>query len=140
MFYNFNRHKQLTAHRLNEVQKSQKRRESDLSKNDKSNFDYFLLGLADSPMKLRHVPLFMLLAAGLAYCVSLLLVGHDSDALSMLLKEENRTREVIQMAAPSPAHKSLEAYLDSLEQANIVDSITRSHQTTEDHAENSIHP
>jgi hypothetical protein len=139
MFDNFNKHKQTPFRRLNGSKKPKGQAEFDPPRDKESDLYYwFVAGLAASPMKLRHVPLFMLLAVGLAYCISLILFDDQSAALSRLLENTNQSQETVRMALPS--QEALEVLFDSLEQADIDDSILQSRQTYKNHAQKSIHP
>lgn len=142
MFYDFNKHKQQAlesgpvtmqelVRRCNERRKIARQRY--LAKRRTKNF-FRLLSALQQPV------FFTALGIGMGYCIFLVLPHSSHDGTQQSLNRLTDSHQTVQTATPSPQHQAFERYLDSLERASVADSIFQSQQTTEDHAENSIHP
>lgn len=91
--------------------------------------------LARMPVKLQHTLLIALLSGGIGYSFSLILPDYQITALSKVFSNDSRNQKTIKTATPSPRQQAFEAYVDSLEQAHVRDSIYQSQQTVKDYAE-----
>lgn len=140
MFYNFNRHKQMAA----QMADSPVRR-APASPKFRGNRKWGLwkritVRLARLPLKWQHALSIALLSAGIGYSFSLILPDYQIAALSKVLINNSGNQKLIKAATSGPRQQAFEAYVDSLEQAYVRDSIYQSQQTAKDHADQTIHP
>lgn len=140
MFYNFNRHRQMAAkmgdspgHRATKSARFQGNRKWGLWKK-------ITVRAARLPLKWQHAVSIALLSAGIGYSFSLILPDYQIAALSKVFKNDSRNQKTIKAATSGPRQQAFEAYVDSLEQAYVQDSIYQSQQTAKDHADQTIHP
>lgn len=140
MFYNFNRHRQLAAemadspgHRATESARFQGNRKW-------GHWKRITVSVALLPLKWQHAVSIALLSAGIGYSFSLILPDYQIAALSKVFKNDSRNQKTIRAATSSPRQQAFEAYVDSLKQAHVRDSIYQSHQTAKGYAEQTIHP
>src|SRR5690606_12229657 len=92
------------------------------------------------PIQLQKAVFLTMASIGVVYCICLILPNSFLSSIDHTVPGIPQSHETIQAATPSPKQQAFEQYLDSLERAFVADSILQSQQTTEDHAENSIHP
>lgn len=141
MFYDFNKHKRQAATsppvEMNDLGEKFRQRSNAARKRLS---DQMGRSVSCLPIQLQKAVFLTLAGIGVVYCICLILPNSFLRSIDHTVPGILRSHETIQAATPSPKQQAFEQYLDSLERAFVADSIFQSQQTTEDHAENSIHP
>lgn len=140
MFYNFNRHRQLAAQAANSSSRSAPGSPRFRENRKWGLWKKITVRLARMPLKLQHALPLALLSAGIGYCFSLILPDYQIAALSNVFANDSRNQKTIKAATPGPRQQAFEAYVDSLEQVHLRDSIYQSQQTAKNYADKTIHP
>jgi hypothetical protein len=135
MFYNFNRHRQLAAQAANSSGKSAPGSPRFRENRKWGLWKKVTVRLARMPLKLQHALLLSLLSAGIGYSFSLILPDYQIAALSKIFTRDSQNQKAIRAATPSPRQQAFEAYIYSLEQAHIRDSIYQSQQNAKGYAD-----